>query len=163
MLAAAAGFSVAKPYPDISGIDLQIDGTRGMTNGIPLARAQVKSWSDPQGNDHSLRYRGLNEKQFNALAERRTPVPVFLFLVVVPADVHDFAHADPWGLRLSHAAYWASLADRPQIPDPDTNRKVPVHVPRQNLLTVESLTALCESPVPLHHHAAGPSTLAGTA
>jgi hypothetical protein len=162
VLAAAAGFSVAKPYPDISGIDLQIDGTNGMTNGIPLARAQVKSWSDPQGNDHSLRYRGLNEKQFNALAERRTPVPVFLFLVVVPPDVHDFTHADPWRLRLSHAAYWVSLADRPQIPDPDPSRKVSVHVPRQNLLTVESLTALCEGPVALPSQAADPSTLAGT-
>ena len=91
VLAAAAGFTVAKPYPDISGIDLQIDGTRGMTNGIPLARAQVKSWSDPQGNEHSLRYHGLNEKRFNALAERRTPVPVFLSLVVVPPDIHAFA------------------------------------------------------------------------
>jgi hypothetical protein len=111
VLAAAAGFSVGKPYPDISGIDLQIDGTRGMTNGIPLARAQVKSWSDPQGSEHSLRYRGLNQKQFNALAERRTPVPVFLFLVVVPADVRDFAHADCQRLQLSHAAYWQRYSE----------------------------------------------------
>jgi hypothetical protein len=163
VLAAAAGFSVAKPYPDISGIDLQIDGTRGMTNGIPLARAQVKSWSAPQGDDDSWHYRGLNERQFNILAERRTPVPVFLFLVVVPPKISDFAHADCGRLQLSHAAYWVSLADRAQIPDPDVGRKVPVHVPRQNLLTVESLTGLCESPDVPPRRTAGPSTLAGTA
>jgi Domain of unknown function (DUF4365) len=103
----------------------------------------VKSWSAPRGSDSAWRYRGLTEKRFNALAGPRR-VPRFLFLVVVPPDVCTYAYADEEFLRLSRAAYWVSLADRAKVAEPKCERKVPVLIPRQNLLTVETLTALCE-------------------
>lgn len=148
MLSAAAGFAVAKPQPDLAGIDLHIVGMTEVDDDFPLAKVQVKSWSTPRGDDLAWRYDRLNEKQFNALAGPRI-VPAFLFLVVVPPDPMDYALADAQRLQLCYAAYWASLADRPKIPDPDSKRYVSVTVPRTNLLTVESLTSLCKGTIPI--------------
>lgn len=125
------------------GIDLLIMSTTEVQDDYPLMRVQVKSWSAPHGNDDAWRYRGLTEKQFNFLAGTRT-VPTFLFLVLVPPDIRNYALVDDQLLRLSHAAYWRSLADEPKIPDASADRKVTVTVPRQNLLTIESLTSLCQ-------------------
>jgi hypothetical protein len=147
MLAAAAGFGVAKPYPDLAAIDLHIVGMSEVADDYPLAKVQVKSWSTPHGDDLSWRYNRLNEKQFNVLAGRQA-VPAFLFLIVVPQDPRDFAQADAQRLQLSHAAYWISLGDRQRIPNPSTKRHVTVTIPRANLLTVESLAALCEGSTP---------------
>jgi hypothetical protein len=143
MLAAAAGFGVAKPFPDVAGIDLHIVGTSEVDDDYPLAKVQVKSWSTPHGDNLAWRYDRLNEKQFNALAGTRA-VPAFLFLIVVPTDRRHYAHADGQRLQLSHAAYWASLADRQKFPSPSSERHVTITIPKKNLLTVESLTALCE-------------------
>jgi hypothetical protein len=65
-------------------------------------------------------------------------------VVVVPPDVSTYAYADEEFLRLGRAAYWVSLADRARVADPRCDRKVQILVPRQNLLTVEKLTSLCE-------------------
>ena len=146
MLAAAAGYGVAKPEPDLAGIDFHIVGMTEVEDDYPLAKVQVKSWSAPQGDDFAWRYRGLTETQFNVLAGRRT-VPAFLFLIVVPTDARDYAHADAERLHLGYAAYWMSLADKQKFPAPSTERRVTLAVPRKNLLTVESLTALCEGSV----------------
>lgn len=51
-------------------------------------------------------------------------------------------------LRLTHAAYWVSLAGQPKIDDPRCQRKVPILVPKQNLLTAESFRSLCEDMPP---------------
>jgi Domain of unknown function (DUF4365) len=146
MLAASAGFGIARPLPDVAGIDFHIVGLSEVEDDYPLAKVQVKSWSDPRGDDISLYYRGLNEKQFNVLAGTRV-VPAFLFVIVVPHDSRDYARIDDQQLHLSHAGYWMSLANRPKFPDPSSDRSVPIHIPRKNLLTVESLTALCNSSV----------------
>jgi hypothetical protein len=129
--------------PDCTGVDLDITGTREVRDDFPCVKIQVKSWSVPRESDGAWRYSGLTEKRFNALAGPRR-VPRFLFLVVVPRDVSTYAYADEESLRLSQAAYWVSLADRAKVADPKCERKVPVLIPRQNLLTVEKLTSLCE-------------------
>lgn len=124
-------------------MDFAISGTRQVRNDFPLIRVQVKSWSVPRESDGSWRYRGLTEKQFNALAGDRR-IWCYLILVVVPSDVGSYAYAGDDCLRLSRAAYWVSLRDHNLIKDPSSERKVQVLVPRQNLLTVEKLTSLCE-------------------
>lgn len=103
----------------------------------------MKSWSTPRGSDEAWRYTGLTEKRFNALAGQRR-VPRLLFLVIVPPDTGAFASADEELLRLSRAAYWVSLEDLEQIENPRCERRVPVLVPRQNLLTTKTLRHLCE-------------------
>lgn len=155
MLAASAGFGVARPLPDVAGIDFHIVGLSEVEDDYPLAKVQVKSWSDPHGDESFLHYRRLSEKQFNVLAGRRV-VPAFLFVIVVPPDSRHYARIDDQQLHLSHAGYWMSLADRPKFADPSSERHVPIRIPRKNLLTVESLTALCDSSV------SGPGSLART-
>jgi hypothetical protein len=156
VLAAAAGLRVAKPEPDVDGIDFHLSWISSDYDDYTIARVQVKSWSTwppARENDHAWRFR-LTETHFNALAGN-TAIPAFLFLVVVPPQAQDYTRADHHWLRLGRAGYWVSLADRPRIAAPRPNQYVPVYVPRQNLLSVESLTALCAGP-------AGSARMAGT-
>ena len=143
VLAAAAGLQCAPPRPDCTGVDLDIFGTAEVRGDFPCVRVQVKSWSVPQKSGNAWRYRGLTEKQFNALAGRRR-IPRFLFIVIVPPDPAAFADADADLLRLSRAAYWMSLSDQDRIKDARNDRKVPILVPQQNLLTPMRLRTLCE-------------------
>ncbi|GAB4587629.1 DUF4365 domain-containing protein [Nocardia sp. IFM 10818] len=140
-LAAAAGLQAAKPYPDCTGIDLQLTLPTEREGDFPRMEVQVKSWSKPKGRDGYWHYRGLTEKQFNALAGRRR-VPRFLILVVVPDCSTRYAVAAESGLMLAHAAYWRSLEDEEQIPDPSTIAHKKVLVPEANLLTVDTLLEL---------------------
>ncbi len=142
-LAAAAGLQCSRLSPDCTGVDFDISGPREVRGDFPCIKVQVKSWSTASDSDRSWRYNRLTEKRFNALAGPRR-VPRFLFLVIVPPDITRFAQVDENVLRLSHAAYWVSLEDRPKIAEPACNRKVPVLVPRENLLTTDKLVALCE-------------------
>jgi hypothetical protein len=139
-LAAAAGFIIARPLPDLVGADLLLLGSEEWHDDYPFARVQVKSWSRPKGDERTWNYR-ITEKQFNALAGPRR-VPAFLFLVLVPRAAHEYAQADADLLRLNHAAYWVSLADRQKVPNPGARQYVTIAVPRQNLLTVDSLNGL---------------------
>jgi len=143
VIAAAAGFLVAKPLPDVAGIDLVILGTDGVRRGVPVAAVQVKSWSGQHRNDHSWRYRDLTEDQFNVLAGERL-VPAFLVLVVVPEDARDYVQAKRERLELCHAAYWKSFAGKPPIENPSARRRVPTfEIPFSNMLTVDTLIRLC--------------------
>jgi Domain of unknown function (DUF4365) len=143
VLAAAAGLQCSPLTPDCNGVDLDISGTREVRGDFPCIKVQVKSWSVPREADGSWRYGGLTEKRYNALAGRRR-VPRFLFLVVVPPDASTYACVNGDFLRLSRAAYWMSLESYERFSEPSCERKVQVLVPQQNLLTVESLTVLCE-------------------
>jgi len=143
VLAAAAGLQCSPLTPDCTGVDLDITGTREVREDFPCVKVQVKSWSVPRESGGSWRYGGLTEKRFNALAGPRR-IPRFLFLVIVPPEVSEYSYADEDFLRLGRAAYWVSLAGHAKLTEPSCERRVPVLVPRQNLLTVKSLTSLCE-------------------
>lgn len=144
VLAAAAGLQVAKPEPDCNGVDFHISATREIDGDFPMIMAQVKSWSAPLERPGGWRYDRLTQKRFNALAGRNRRFPRFLFVVMVPANVASYSHADEKALQLSHAAYWVSLADGERIQDAACKSRVAVTVPQQNLLTAKSLKALCE-------------------
>jgi len=160
VLGAAAGLQVSKMEPDCTGIDFIISCPWEVDGEFPVAMVQVKSWSAPREQEGAWRYGGLTQKRFNALAGPRR-IPHFLFLVVVPPDVGRYARADNDLLHLSHAAYWVSLRDQFKIAAPSCERRVPVVIPRQNLLTVESLRALCEGSL-LAERLAGTGVARGT-
>lgn len=143
-LAAAAGLQVAEPKPDCNGVDFHISATREIDGDFPMIMAQVNSWSAPLERPGGWRYDRLTQKRFNALAGGNRRFPRFLFVVMVPPNVTSYSHADEGALRLSYAAYWVSLADRERIQDAACESRVAVTVPQQNLLTAESLKALCE-------------------
>ncbi|WP_157253587.1 DUF4365 domain-containing protein [Nonomuraea typhae] len=142
-LAGAAGLQMGKPYPDVTGIDYDFTLTWEVDGDFPCLKAQVKSWSAPKLVDGFWKYRGLTEKQFNALAGQRR-VPRYLFVVIVPEDLTTFIHADKHRLQLKQAAYWISLADRERIAGARADRKVEVLIPEDNLLTVDRLLGLLD-------------------
>ena len=144
-LACAAGLCSAKPFPDFDGVDWQIGhpGPRG-TRRSPKIEVQVKTWSNPVEKDGHWQYR-LRAPHYNSLAGSNLQVPRFLALVIVPQRRADYARCDAESMRLSRAGYWLSLADREEIPEgDDPTRTVAVAVPKRQLLTVETLSALVD-------------------
>lgn len=142
-LAAAAGLTASRPHLDVDGVDWLIarPGASG-TIRSPKIEVQVKTWS--QAGETVEHWQGrLDANHFNALAGAGFMVPRFLVAVVVPTDAADYADCDPARLALRHAAYWLSLADHDVLPSGDADRtRVQVRVPKRNLLTVATLTAL---------------------
>ncbi|MFI5802213.1 DUF4365 domain-containing protein [Streptomyces sp. NPDC051561] len=134
-IAAASGFQVAVPYPDI-GKDLILgrnDDDDDPDRDVQIA-LQVKSRRVDQ-LDGSGDFRVvLTREQYKRLYGRRQ-VPVYLVLVVVPRDPKDYAVAEPGGLRLYHSAYWVSLRHLTPLPRQNGQGSVTVTVPRDNLLT----------------------------
>lgn len=144
VLSAAAGLRLAKPEPDLDGIDFclwpdRAGNLRG-ARSTPI-NVQVKSDSIAAGNATHWRYH-LKIPHFNALADPYTTFPTYLFLVMVPPDPGDYVtpHAD--GLLLRRSAYWHSLADEDLVVNAKKGAKKRVDVPKANLLTVDSLRTL---------------------
>jgi Domain of unknown function (DUF4365) len=147
VLATAAGVVANKVEYDIEGVDFIVSlplAVRGVR--FPKIEVQVKSASAPKRSaDGTMwKYEGLDEPRFNNLAGTGFSMPRFLVLVTVPKEPSAYTQATADALTLSHAAYWVSLEDRPEIPDPNASRRVRVEIPTANLLTVESLLALFE-------------------
>jgi hypothetical protein len=146
VLVSAAGLIAGQQDVDHTGVDFSIDfpGVRG-TARFPKIEAQVKSWSSPKGSDHAWHYT-MDVEHYNNIAGADFSVRRFLFLIIVPSDVTEFAEIDETSMRLSHCGYWLSLADQPVI-DPETQGSITVRVPKRNKLTVPALLALL-NPVP---------------
>lgn len=141
-MASAAGLLASKPSIDVDGIDWLIGhpGPLG-TARSPKIEIQVKTWSRPQGDDQAWQYR-LARGHFNALAGPGFDLRRYLILVIVPADASAFAVCDADCMKVRHAAYWVSLADRELCPTgPDDPASVAVLVPRRNRLTPDALVA----------------------
>lgn len=145
-LASAAGLLASRPILDVDGVDWLIasPGPMGTTRS-PKIEVQVKTWSNPTGNDESWSYR-LKQVHFNALAGPGFMVPRYLVLVIVPNAISGFALCDADCMKLHHAAYWVSLATHDPVPsEPGAPASVAVRVPRKNLLTPDTLVALVAS------------------
>ncbi|MET9953426.1 DUF4365 domain-containing protein [Streptomyces sp. NPDC006339] len=136
-IAAAAGFQVAVPYPDI-GKDLILGRDHEDPELDVQIALQVKTRRVDQIEtaDAGLRIT-LSIDQFKRLRGRRQ-VPCYLVVVVVPADPAAYISVDVPALTLKHSAYWLSLENR-SLPVQQGQKSVTVTVPRENLLTVDAL------------------------
>jgi len=139
MLATAADLDVSRKERDRVGVDWQLGYTgRAGTRRFPAIEAQVKCTSSPDIHGEHIHY-PLKVKNYNLLAGRDYEIPRFLFLVLAPTDPFAWAHANHDRLLLRRAAYWMCLHDHDLLEDvPKTGTRT-VHVPRANLLTVDSL------------------------
>ncbi|MFJ2173921.1 DUF4365 domain-containing protein [Streptomyces sp. NPDC087851] len=137
MLAAAANLDAAKRERDRVGVDWQLGhpGRPGIRR-FPTIEAQVKCTSSPELHDDHIAY-DLKVKNYNQLAGQDYDVPRFLFLVLAPSDPFVWSHATPDRLLLRNAAYWACLHEKELVDEDQSTRRV--HVPRAQLLTVDSL------------------------
>ncbi|SHG63645.1 DUF4365 domain-containing protein [Streptoalloteichus hindustanus] len=145
-LAVAAGLTVAKTDPDVTGDDF-LFGYPGQLAGtyFPRIEVQVKSWSRPNNGSPFWRY-PMKVEHYNNLVYR-TLIPRFLILVIVPENADQYVIGTHGHLRLQHAAYWASFTGRPEI-DPRRRSTVTAEVPRTNLLTAGKLVELFEDSPP---------------
>ncbi|MFE3684154.1 MULTISPECIES: DUF4365 domain-containing protein [unclassified Streptomyces] len=139
MLATAANLDVTRKERDRVGVDWQLGyAGRAGTRRFPAIEAQVKCTSSPDIHGEHIRY-PLKVKNYNWLAGRGYDIPRFLFLVLAPTDPFAWAHVTQDRLLLSHAAYWMCLHELDRLSDPSSTSTRTVHVPRANLLTVDSL------------------------
>jgi hypothetical protein len=135
-IAAAAGFQVAVPYPDI-GKDLIL----GRDNEDPELDVQIalqvksRRVGDFATSDAGFKI-ALAVDQFKRLRGRRQ-VPCYLVMVVVPSEPRDYIRQSSDALILRHSAYWLSLEHH--LPVQGDQKTVTVTVPRDNLLTVDVL------------------------
>jgi hypothetical protein len=143
VLASAAGLLVYTPDKDYDGVDflLRWPGRVGAA-ASPAIDVQVKSWSRPRKAGGIWRFDGLTEVQFNKLAGRDYTVPRYLFLVVVPDDPGQYSEISPDGMLLRYQGYYLSLREEPLISEPSPARRLAVHVPIGNILTVRTLQTL---------------------
>lgn len=141
VLASAAGLIVSRPELDADGCDFTIShkGPSGATRH-PKIDVQVKSWSQPICSDRHWKYR-MRGRHFNELAGTDFALPRFLVLVIVPEDCANYATTRHDVAELKHAAYWLSLQDRQPV-NGAPEAKIPVDVPVDNLLTVDTLRTL---------------------
>ncbi|MET9293867.1 DUF4365 domain-containing protein [Streptomyces sp. NPDC003077] len=140
-LACAANLNVGKSR-DRLGFDWELTypGRSGNMKQ-PKIVAQVKCWSRPghvKADEDHWHY-PLRVRNFNLLSGRDWYDPRFLFLVVVPEDMNQWIDVDHEGLLLRYAAYWACFHDCAPLEGRHQDSKVPVVVPKANLLTIPAL------------------------
>lgn len=138
MLAAAANLDAARRERDRVGVDWQLGhpGRPGIRR-FPVIEAQVKCTSSPTVHDEHISFR-LENKNYNWLAGRDYELPRFLFVVLTASDPLIWSEATEDRLMLRHAAYWMCLHEHELVAGKKTDKQT-LHVPRANLLTVESL------------------------
>lgn len=150
VLSAAAGLRLAKPEPDLDGIDFclwpdRVGALRG-ARSTPI-NVQVKSDSVAAGNATHWRH-NLKVPHFNALADPETTFPTYLFLVIVPPEPRHYVSMHPDGLLLRKSVYWHSLANEKPVVNAKKDAKKRVDIPKANLLTVDSLRTLVSAADP---------------
>jgi hypothetical protein len=145
-LAIVSGLDTLKSaYRDRCGVDWQIQfpGNYGPSR-YPKIEVQVKTWSQPHGDDLAWRY-PLRVKNFNNLAGDGFALPRFLFLVIVPDGQPGWTEVSSDNFVLRQAVYWESFLYHDPLPDRPPESTHTVSVPYENLLTIESLLTLFDS------------------
>lgn len=143
-LAARAGFSCDRPKNDYQSLDVIIGSEGRLCDDAILNQAhlgvQLKATSQEFPNEGDIAY-SLPIKNYNDLRELTT-IPRLLVLLVLPLDANRWLeHELEEHLITRKCAYYLNLFGFPEVSN-DTSRTV--HIPRQNVLTVETLTALME-------------------
>lgn len=146
-LVAAAGLEIMGPTPAY-GKDIYI-GFPGpkATLKSPRILVSIKSWRGavPNGDDNWEYPHKITN--FNYLARMAQVDPAsrpHLFVVTTPTQTDQYSMATHQHLLLRQAAYWYSFEhETPDLEASDGSKKK-VTIPRRQLLTVETLTALVE-------------------
>lgn len=140
-VAAAAGFAVYKPEPDIDKADWGIaaPSARG-TFRSPRLEAQLKCTSQDVVKEDHIAF-SVDLETFDNLRDETLMVPKILIVVVVPPNVSDWLIHSEERLALHRCGYWVCLSGQP----PSTNQSdETIHIPRNQQFTVKALTEMME-------------------
>jgi hypothetical protein len=142
-VAGAAGFACQNPEVDNDSVDRTVVA-RGWLHAKSVLRSpkldvQLKSLAcDPlKAGEVSIRFR-LSKKNYDDLRQRAM-VPRLLVLLLLPRDPQQWIEQDEDRMLSRYAAYYLSLSGFAAAPH---RGKVPVVLPRKNLLSVENLRRL---------------------
>ena len=143
-LAARAGFSCDRPKLDYQSMDVVISSEGRVCDNAILHQAQIgvqlKATSQEFPSEGDIAY-SLPMKNYNDLRVLTT-IPRLLVLLVLPPDAKKWLeHEMEEHLITRKCAYFLNLFGLPEVSN-ETNRTV--YIPRQNVLTVETLTTLME-------------------
>jgi len=135
-VAALAGCSAAKPYPDVEGIDWTVSCR--LFRRRPKIDIQMKTWTGDDGSGDQIRY-PLKRKNYDSLIFDDPCIRRILLLVTVPKDPGEWMAQSSEQLILRHCGYWVSLEG---LPPGDNQTTVTIYLPRTNVLTVPVLLDL---------------------
>jgi hypothetical protein len=142
-VASAAGFAVQGPGVDDDSIDRTVvaRGWVHRKSGLRSPKIDVQLKSVGRGplkaDEESFMFR-LSRKNYDDLRQRAM-VPRLLVVVLLPPDPRQCIEQDHERMLSRHAAYYVSLSGMAATP---RRNKVPVKLPRENLLTVDALRRL---------------------
>lgn len=147
-IAAASGLEVSIPrLGHVLDFSIYRPGPRG-TSGSRQINLQVKSWADGDVADDDHFHYQLEVSAYNRLAGEGHDVRHYLALCIVPGDARTYLNASHEKAVMLKAAYWLSLRDKTPDPSLKSNSKKTVLVPREQLLTPETLAALVDANEP---------------
>jgi hypothetical protein len=142
-VASAAGFACQAPGVDDDSVDRTLVA-RGWVHEKAVLRSpkidvQLKSITHAPltAAEESFTFR-LNKKNYDDL-RHRAMVPRLLVVLLLPRDPGQWVEQDDERMLSRYAAYYVSLSGMPRA---SQRGKVPVVLPRKNLLSVDNLRRL---------------------
>jgi hypothetical protein len=132
-VAAAAGYGADVPSSDYDSIDLIVSSRVGKRHRLEF---QVKCTSATlDGEDFGF---ALPKKNYDDL-RADVIIPRFLFVLIVPENIGDVLRQSERRMNFRRCGYWLSLRS---LDDSPNTTSVTVRVPRQNVLTPQTLRSL---------------------
>jgi hypothetical protein len=141
-VASVAGFTVYEPEVDDDSIDMGLAATGGAGSiRSPRLELQLKCTSQEVLHEDGVHF-PLSIKNYDDLRADDVLVPRILVVVRVPQFLTEWLAHSEEQLLMRRCGYYVSLRGRPAV---ENQESVTVTLPRENMLTVETLTALMNS------------------
>lgn len=140
-VAAAAGYSLAKPNTDDDSIDWILQARNAEnTSRRPRMEVQLKCSAQKIIKANILRF-PLELKNYNDLRDAHVFTPRILIVVTVPEAVEEWLLQNEQEMILRCCAYWVSLHG---MPETENKKTVTIELPRNNILTPDALKQMMQ-------------------
>ena len=138
-VAATAGCSLAKPWPD----DHKVDWTVRWLGATDIAAVdiQLKATATDPGPGDELRYWCDDLELYELLRRPRQFIPRILVLTVAAVDTEDWLVARESYTTLGCQAYWVSLRGLPAV---DNRTGATIRIPKSQAFTPGALGAMMD-------------------
>ncbi|MGI0490459.1 DUF4365 domain-containing protein [Alkalinema pantanalense CENA528] len=143
-IVAAAGYAMQPPtrLTDNAGIDITVTAPGEIGTVLsPCFDAQVKCTTDSYLIKAKQIHYPLPVNNYTRLIHPNPGIPQLLIIVLVPKELSSWVEVTENNTKLQKSAYWMSLKGKPKT---NNQSNITVHIPRENLLTPESLQEIMQ-------------------